>query len=227
MLRVWKNKTLEELKWKLIGFFGKLFIDALFLTTRIEFAGIENVQHVIDGRKAIVAFWHSRILLLSYLYQGENAIVLVSRSEDGEIIARIIERQGHEPVRGSTSKGGLRALAKLIRTMKNQIRPAVIIPDGPQGPRFKVQPGIITLAKKTGYPILPVTYSARKMKIFGSWDRFVLPRPFTRCRVVYGNPVFVPEQSGRSEEERCRVQLEETLCHITADADRYFGHTII
>ena len=226
MLRVWKNKTLEELKWKLIGWCGKLFVDMLFRTTRIEIHGTENVEPFIDNRRVIVAFWHSRILLFSYLYKNENAIILVSRSADGEIIARIIERQGHEPVRGSSSKGGMRALATLIRAMKTENRPAVIIPDGPQGPRFKVQPGIIVLARKTGYPIIPITYSARKMKIFNSWDRFVLPHPFTRCRVVYGSPVYVSDKADRDEEEKCRAILEEELCRITMDADRHFGHTI-
>lgn len=226
MLKVWKNKRLEELKWKLIGRCGKLFIDMLFWTTRIEIQGVENIEPFVHNRRVIVAFWHSRILLISYLYKKKNAIILVSRSEDGEIISRIIEKQGHEPVRGSTSKGGMRALATLIRAMKTENRPAVIIPDGPQGPRFKVQPGIIMLAKKTGYPIVPVTYSARRMKIFNSWDRFVLPHLFTRCRVVYGCPIYVSAEAESDEDEKSRVCLETELCRITADADRHFGHTI-
>ena len=218
---------MEEIKWQLIGVSGKLLVDLLFSTIRIESVGFERVEDIIASRKMIAAFWHSRILLISYLYKGWNAAILVSRSQDGEFIARLIERQGHEPVRGSTTRGGLRAAAKLIKSLKEHTRPAVIIPDGPQGPRFKVQPGVIMLAKKTGYPILPVTYSAKNAKFFSSWDRFVLPYPFTRCRVVYGRPVYVPAEANREAESGCRQQLEEELVRITIAADQHFGHTLL
>lgn len=219
--------TLEEIKWKMIGVSGKLFVDILFSTTRIDSVGFERVKDIFASQKFIAAFWHSRILLISYLYKGLNAAILVSRSQDGEFIARVLERQGHEPVRGSTTRGGPRAVARLIKSLKENIRPAGIIPDGPQGPRFKVQPGVIMLAKKTGYPIVPITYSAKKAKFFSSWDRFVLPYPFTRCQVVYGRPVYVPAKADREAESRCRLQLEEELCRITLVADQHFGHTIL
>jgi lysophospholipid acyltransferase (LPLAT)-like uncharacterized protein len=149
----------------------------------------------------------------------------VSASDDGEYVARIIEKQGHRPIRGSTTKGGLRALAAMIRQL-NQGHPGVVIPDGPQGPRFKVQPGVITLAKKTGCSIVPISYSAKKIKIFNSWDRFILPYPFTRCRVIFGDLVYVPENADRNTELRCQLQLENELRRITADADAHFGHII-
>ncbi len=226
MIRHFTQKTFEAFKLEMIGLAGKLFIDLLFSTIRVETEGFQAVRKLIESRRVIVVFWHSRILLISYLFKGENGVALVSRSEDGEIIARIIERQGHEPVRGSTSKGGLRAMAVLIKKLKEQNRPAVIIPDGPQGPRFKVQPGVITLAKKTGYPVLPISYSAERMKVFASWDRFILPYPFTRCRVIFGNPLTVPEDSDREAEAASRIRLEEEMCRITNRADRLFGHVI-
>ena len=137
--------------------------------------------------------------MISYIFSGWDGAILVSRSNDGEIIARILQRQGHETIRGSTAKGGLRALATLIKRLKARPRPGVIIPDGPQGPRFKVQPGVIILAKKTGYPIIPVTYSARWMKVFKSWDRFILPCPVyalspgvRRTRVWYRRTRTIP-----------------------------------
>ena len=179
-----------------------------------------------ESKKIIAACWHSRILLVSYLYKGWNAAILVSRSKDGEIIARILEKQGHEAIRGSSTRGGLRALSRLIKGLKENKRPAVIIPDGPQGPRFIVQPGVIALAKKTGSPILPISYSAKKIKVFNSWDRFILPFPFTTCRIVYGNPVYVPQKADRETEAKCRIQLEAELNRITTGADNCFGHII-
>ena len=220
-----KNR-LAEIKWNLVGGLGKLFIDILFFTLRIERNGYSSVRPVISSHRFILAFWHSRILLISYLYKGWNGVAIVSQSEDGEIIARILKKQGQEPIRGSTTRGGIRALAKQIRCLKERVRPGAVIPDGPQGPRFKAQPGVIVLAKKTGYPIVPVSYSAKKIKIFNSWDRFILPHPFTRCLAVYGEPIYVPKDVDSDGVNMYRLRLEQELCRITFEADQQFGHTI-
>jgi lysophospholipid acyltransferase (LPLAT)-like uncharacterized protein len=220
------KKILIELKWNLIGIVGKFVIDVIFFTTKIEVVGFEKVKKVIDSRQVILAFWHSRILLISYIYKKENAVIMVSSSGDGEIIARIIQRQGHETVRGSTSRKGKRALIRLIKTIVKENRPGVVIPDGPLGPRFKAQPGIITLAKMTGYTIVPVSYSAKRMAIFSSWDRFILPYPFTTCRVIYDDPIYVPSTADKEEEKVLLMKFEKSLNHITKTVDTHFNHTI-
>ncbi len=220
-----KNYILE-IKWRLIGLFGRLLIDLLCATMTIESDSFKKVEHVLASGKFIVALWHSRIILIAHLFKGWNGAILVSRSKDGEIIARILQSQGHETIRGSSSRGGLRALAKLINILKKQQKPGVVIPDGPRGPRYKVQPGVIMLAKKTGYPIVPCTYSAEKIKIFSSWDRFILPYPFTRCKVAYGDPVYVPEAMDKNSYKFFENKLEKELCRITDDADRSFNHII-
>ena len=216
----------SEFRWNLIGLLGKTIIDLIFRTASIEVAGCGAVEEILKSRRFILAIWHSRILLVSYIFKGYGGVALVSRSEDGEIIARVLQRQGQETVRGSTTRGGLSALITILRKISGSNRPAVIIPDGPQGPRFRVQPGIISLAKKSGYPIVPVTYSARRMKVFDSWDRFVLPAPFTRCRLVYGRPLWVSKDAGRQTEEEKRLKLEQELRRITSAADHCFGHEI-
>lgn len=221
-----KNNFLNHIKWILVGIAGKFIIDVLFLTIRIEFKEFAKVSSIISSKKFIMAFWHSRLLLLSYLFKQWDGVALVSRSNDGEFIARILQRQGHETIRGSSSKGGLRALAKLIKLLKEKNRPCVIIPDGPRGPKYKVQPGIITLAKKTGYPIVPCSYSAKKIKVFKSWDRFILPYPFTKCRLQYGDPLYVPASADRAEENRIRINLEKELNRVNSKVDSYFGHVI-
>ena len=220
-----KNRS-SDIKWNLVGISGKLLIDFLFNTMKIERQGFERVKPIISSGKVIFAVWHSRMLLVSYLCKGLNGTAMVSGSKDGEIAARIIQRQGHEAVRGSTKKGGLQALSRLIKKVKEKNRPCLIVPDGPQGPRSKVQPGIIILAKKTGYPIVPISYSARKIKIFASWDRFILPFPFTKCTAVYGDPVYVPQNADGNEEKRCLILLENELNRITSDVDRYYGHNL-
>jgi lysophospholipid acyltransferase (LPLAT)-like uncharacterized protein len=219
-----RSNILTELKWKLVGILGKWLVDILFMGSKIEYVGKEIERPLVQSRKLIFAFWHSRLLLVSYMYKGLGAYTLVSRSDDGEIIARILERQGQTCVRGSTKRGGLRALAQHIKLLKTTGNPGAIIPDGPRGPRFKAQPGVITLAQKTGFPILPVTYSARHAKTFNSWDRFMLPRPFSRCRVIFGNPIHVEADLDKSGLENCRRLLEDELCRITTEADEYFSH---
>ena len=109
------NKKLTELKWILVGILGKFIIDLLFFTTRIKIIKSEEVEDLIQSRKLIFAFWHSRILMISYLQKWINAAILVSASDDGEIIARILQKQGHETIRGSSRRGGLEALLELLK----------------------------------------------------------------------------------------------------------------
>jgi lysophospholipid acyltransferase (LPLAT)-like uncharacterized protein len=220
-----KGTQATGVKWRLIGMAGKLLIDFLFLFSPIEKRGYSAVARLIDTRRFIFAFWHSRILLLSYIYKQLNAAILVSNSADGEIIAQVLQRHGHKTIRGSTRKGGLRALMRQIADMRTHGRPGVVIPDGPQGPRHKVQPGVILLAQKTGCPIIPLAYSSKKRKIFSSWDRFILPYPWTKGVITYGRPIEVPPKADTKTIESCAQQLEQELNRITAQADEYFGHT--
>jgi len=216
----------KELKWNIVGVFGKLVIDFIFSTARIEVIGFEKIKHILSSREVILAFWHSRILLISYLYKNQNAVIMVSPSRDGEIIARIVQQQGHETIRGSTFKSGRTAMIKLIKKIKHERKPGVVIPDGPRGPRFKAQPGIITLAKMTGYAIVPVSYSGKRLAIFSSWDRFIVPYPFTKCRVTYGDPIYVSKNVGKEEEKNLLMECEKTLNEITIDVDTHFNHYI-
>jgi len=215
-----------ELKWNAVGILGKLIIDGLFASARVERIIGASPRSLLKSRDFILAFWHSRILMVSHFFKGWHGVAMVSASEDGEIIARILQRQGQNTIRGSTTRGGLRALTQLIREVKEGRGPAAVVPDGPQGPRFIVQPGVIRLAQKTGAPILPVTYGAERMKVFSSWDRFILPYPFTRCRLIFGTPIRVPRQADRIMFEACRKELEDELWRITREVDDYYGHHI-
>jgi lysophospholipid acyltransferase (LPLAT)-like uncharacterized protein len=214
------------LKWWLVGWLGKGLIDLLCSTMRFRVVDLDKAKAAIDSKRFILAFWHSRILAISYLYQGWGGAILVSGSEDGEIIAQILQRQGHEPIRGSTSRHGVRAMSKLIKMLNEEIRPGVVVPDGPRGPRFKVQPGVITLAQKTGCPVVPISYSAKRIKIFASWDRFILPYPFTEACIICGRPISVPSKFGAEGQEVYRIGLEEELNRITRKVDRHYGHEI-
>jgi lysophospholipid acyltransferase (LPLAT)-like uncharacterized protein len=213
-------------KWRIIGRAGKTLIDLLFMCSIVHIRGRNAIESILASRQYIFAFWHSRILLVSYLHKGWNAAILVSNSADGEIIAQILQRQGHTTVRGSTGKGGTRAVARIIREMRANNRVGGVVPDGPQGPRYKVQPGVVFLAQKTGCPIIPVTYSAKWCKVFNSWDRFMLPSPASPCLLTYGKPIWVPADGNMDQIGQCTQALENELMRITKEADAYFGHRV-
>jgi len=220
------NNLRNDMKWRIVGISGKWFIDALFSTIQISIHGWDKVAPLMNSKRFLFVFWHSRILPVAYTHKGYNAAIMVSRSKDGEIIAQVIYRQGHEPVRGSSTRGGKEALYYIVDALKSGNRPGVMIPDGPLGPRYKVQHGVIRLAQLTGYPIISVTGSFSHMKVLNSWDRFVIPRPFSRCLILYGNPIYVPSDASLDQKEDLRFQLECEMNRITHQADHYFGHDI-
>jgi hypothetical protein len=221
-----KKDTPAERKWNLVGWIGKWLIDVVCMTLQIRVVDFDRAARVIETEKYIFAFWHSRIVVISYLYKGQGTAILVSSSKDGEIIARILQKQGHRTIRGSTSRHGARALARLVKVIRLENRPGVVVPDGPRGPRFQVQPGVIALAKKTGRAIVPITYSCKKAKVFSSWDRFILPCPFSKCIVMYGTPLFVPGDIEANTQEVYRRRLEDELNRITKTVDAYFDRTV-
>jgi len=220
------NHLRNDMKWRLLGIIGKWLIDALFKTIHIDIHGWDKVAPLMNSKRFLIVLWHSRMFPVCYTHKGYNGAVMVSQSEDGEIIAQIIHRQGHEPIRGSSTRGGKKALHQIVEALKSGNRPALLIPDGPQGPRCKVQHGIIRLAQLTGYPIISVTGSFSNMKVLNSWDRFIIPRPFSRCLLLYGNPIYVPADADPVLQEEIRYQLECELNRITYKVDHYFGHDL-
>lgn len=212
-----------HMRWRAVGIFGKAIIDALFASCRMRVFDPYGSGSLVRAKRCMVCFWHSRILGVAWAHQHWNGLIMVSRSEDGELIAQVIHRQGHEPVRGSSRKGGAAAMDRMVEIMGREVRTAVIIPDGPQGPRFIVRPGAVTLAQRTGYPIVPITYSARHAKVFNSWDRFMLPRPFTECALVYGRPFRVPAELSPADFEKSRLALQNEMMRITRKADELYG----
>lgn len=221
-----KNSDTVSLKWKVIGLACKLFIDFLFLFSRVETRGFGAVADIVASRRYIFAIWHSRILLPAFWHRDANASVMVSNSADGEIAAQMLHQYGHQTIRGSTRKQGMRALLRQVADMHKHVRPGVVTPDGPQGPRYRVQPGVVLLSQKTGFPIIPLAYSAKKRKVFNSWDRFVLPVPWSKCALVYGHPISIPATFG-PEKKALTVyiqKVENELNRVTTTADAMCGH---
>ncbi len=196
-----------------------LFILLLGHTWRIRWFGLERVRAARgNGGNVIYAFWHGRMLALCFSHRRRQVHIMVSEHRDGEMIARTVERLGFVPVRGSTTRGGLRALFQMADRAVSGYDVA-ITPDGPKGPRFQVQQGVITLAQRTGMPIVPVADSASFRKTLSSWDRYIIPLPLSRVVIMHGEPIFVPRQLSAEQMDEKRTQLEGALQALTRQAE--------
>ena len=159
------------------------------------------------------------MLLPAYVGRNRNVKVLISQHRDGEYIAQIVQRLGYGVARGSTTRGGAKALLRMIKKIKEESISLAITPDGPKGPRFVAQSGAILLGQKTQYPIIPVMIYLAKCWELPSWDRFCIPKPFSKARIFYGNPILVPSKLEKSEMEEYRVSLENELVRLKNEAE--------
>jgi hypothetical protein len=199
-------------------------VRALGATLRVTERGVEGLAPLwASGRPLIYAVWHGRILMVPWLNarlrrtRGARRVrVLASRSRDGELVSRFVRRFGLEVVRGSSSRGGahaLRALAAALRAGED----VAVVPDGPRGPDQTLEPGVIVLAAATGAPIVPLGFAARPARRLRTWDRFLVPAPFARCALVFGEPSGVARDADR---QTARDAVERALAEVTATAER-------
>ena len=200
------------------------FASLVFATTRWRIHGRDDAEALIRaGHPFICAFWHGRLMLAPHGWpKGTPIHVMISRHRDGENIARATRHLGVVPIRGSRTRGGVAAGRSALRVLKEGGYVA-ISPDGPRGPRMRVQPGIIALARLSGAPIVPYTYAVSRRAVANSWDRFVIALPFGRGVYVWGPPLHVAADADESARERARIILEERLNALTAEADRMVG----
>jgi len=202
------HSILSLLAWLYIQLVGK--------TSRITVKGEKN-----HPGAAIYALWHRQEVLMIYLHRNRNICGLVSKSKDGEYMARILKRFGFTFVRGSTTTGGIMALRGLIKAAREGYSVA-ITPDGPKGPIFKVQPGVVYLAQKAGAPIIPAACALSSKKILGSWDKYQFPLPFGRIEAVYGQPFHVAETD---DVQAKTLELEGILNKLTEEAEEILAKT--
>ncbi len=171
----------------------------------------------------IIAFWHNRLLLLPYLFrkhwrarQRDKVAVLVSASKDGEKLARVLSRFNLICVRGSSSRRGKEALRELTRLVHDGYD-AGITPDGPRGPKYRAQTGVIDLAQLTQAPIVPVSYVLTRKITFNSWDSFMVPLPFTRTTLRIAAPITIPRDADEQFRENKRLELETVLNSLSKE----------
>jgi len=210
-----RARVLSFIAWSLISLWSR--------TLRIRFVNRETPRRLeAEGKNLIYAFWHGRQFLLFFTHRDSNIVIPASESRDGEIQAGIISRFGFGVVRGSSKRKGAQAYLGLMKALRDGKSIALAV-DGPRGPIYEVKQGITSLAGKLGKPIVPLVMGAKRSWILEKvWDRYMLPKPFTECVIMYGEPIIVNE-SGEEYLENKRKELAVALNALMVRADAFFG----
>ena len=199
------------------------YIRLLHATMRLEYENREVLERCRrEAGHYILAFWHSRFLMMPYSYSDRRLVVLLSRHRDARMLARILYRFHLDVAFGSSTRGGAAALRDLVRRVRDGFDVG-LAPDGPKGPRRRAKSGAIAIAKLTGLPIVPMAFSASPARRLGSWDRTLVPKLGARGLFLYGEPLRVPRRADDAEERRVRRHLEDMLDRLTDEADRRCG----
>jgi lysophospholipid acyltransferase (LPLAT)-like uncharacterized protein len=200
---------------KLLPRFAALVIRAIAATLRVTTDDGGGILYKPDHPPVIHAFWHNRMFLAAPFYErycrGRTSYTFISRSRDGQFITDVARFFGTQAVRGSSSRHGMSAALAALRKASDARADIVITPDGPRGPRYQVQPGVLRLAQATGRPIVAVDIQLGWKIELKSWDRFQIPLPFSRCHLVLSEPIRVPPVAGEEELKILGERLAKAL----------------
>ncbi len=207
----------KELRFQAAGHLGRLLLGLYFPTVRCTREGAEHFQALrSQGKAFIFAFWHGQLLPLVYHHRNEGIVVLVSEHSDGEYITRVLLRHGFATARGSSTRGGVKGLKAILRAAREG-KELGFTPDGPKGPRHVFKWGALAAAQLSGLPIVLIGVGADRAWYLGSWDRFMIPKPFSSMRIRYSPPRWVPRESSQEELQAFGQEMEADLKRMTLD----------
>ncbi len=230
MLRQWRMKlknfrrriTYSETFTAIVAGMATALFYLLTKTLRIEY-DFDPEFTKLDRQKICYGFWHGRLFLLVTSFGDWNVCIPTNEAWAGDILTKSLRHYGFVPVRGSSRSGGVRALLNMKKKMTEEKCSGAIAMDGPSGPIYNAKPGILFLAEKMGYPIVPLTASAEKKWVLKStWDQFEIPKPFSRCCVAMGKPIFVDKPAQKIELKA----LERIMLDWLVRIDQRMGNTI-
>ncbi len=216
----WRKRILFWLTtrcgWLVILLLGKL--------TRLRFHGREHFEKLRAQQQPFMyCIWHGKILVPIFAHRYENICAMVSEHSDGEMIAQTLHRLGYITARGSSTRGGSRAMIAMIRALKAG-GVGAIMPDGPNGPRHVFKPGMIAIAQRAQACVLPFTFASTRAWVLNSWDRFTIPKPFSKTVAFYGEPIAIPADLAENEFEAMRQMVEQKMLALETAAENYFSN---
>jgi len=200
---------------KFLSLLGYLFLRMLHATLRVRHVRAYNLE---GTPRYIVVFWHESILMAMHMRWHKPTTAIISRSKDGEIVAGVLRLYGADTARGSSTRGGEMALREVLRDIKAG-KNIGLTPDGPKGPRRVVKDGVVYIAKVSGLPVVPVTFTARKKKRLRSWAQEVVPFPLSKALFLYGEPIVVPRDGDVQE---WRMKIEQAMNALADEAEHDF-----
>jgi hypothetical protein len=210
----------------LAGQVGARLTRLMFRTCRVELVPPNlDEEHFSEQQPFIGVTWHRSAIFFLFHYGEQHPAIMISRSRDGEYLARFTAAMGGVPVRGSSRHGGMEALIAMANLLKaGEVKYAATVADGPRGPRFVAKPGMILLAMRTGLPLIPLMWSSRRVWVFKkTWDRTMIPKPFARVLVSTGKAFQYPSKMSAEDMEAARLELETELNRIREKLDRLCG----
>ncbi|MBV9848725.1 MAG: lysophospholipid acyltransferase family protein [Armatimonadetes bacterium] len=216
------------MKFRLVSFLAYWAARLVARTLRLRVVGEERV-HALQGagKGVILVTWHGRTLIPVARFRGRGYWAVISTSRDGEYQNCIFRRFGWQTVRGSTSaRGAVQAALTMVRHLKGGTTLA-FTPDGPRGPSHQVQPGAIFLAQKSGCPIIPAGISARPRKLTHAWDHYLIPLPFARAALIYGEPITIPMDADADEQRRWAERVGAAIDALESEAERMVGIAVM
>jgi len=213
-----KDSLFQRLLFWLAGALGGRLIGLYYLTVRIR--NDASTERFIHGDRVpgVYPFWHSHQLSAVWHLRKRGAGIVISASRDGEYIARVARSLGFHVIRGSSSRGGVTALMEMIRFVEAGGQGG-ITPDGPRGPRYSISPGALVIARATGRPVIPFAIGLSRFWELPSWDRFRIPKPFSRGVFMVGEPIHVPPDADEAAMEALADKLREAMLRLEREAD--------
>lgn len=221
------SSRLDALRFQVAGWLGWVVVRTLMATVRVEVVGGREHPEAVaaSGVPPILMCWHGHLLPLIHHHRHQGAVALASQHRDGEYITRVLSHLGFDAARGSSTRGGSRGLREMVKAARAG-RPLAITPDGPRGPRHRVKGGALLAAGLTGHPILAMVAAADRGWVLGSWDGFLIPKPFSRVCIVYAPPFHVPREVDDEGLEALALKLEgemERIGRLAEEAARSPG----
>lgn len=199
--------------------FFYLLIRGICSTLRWETRGLEHLDSILAaGHLPIFTFWHTCILSATWFWRDRGIVVMSSVSRDAEYTGRVVKRFGYGTARGSSTRGGGRAMAEMAQCLNNGLEVAFTI-DGPRGPAYEAKPGAVTLARHTGQAILPFHIAIKKGIQLSSWDRLTIPLPFTRALVLIAEPIYVRREANSDEVSASQAALQSSLDRLRNEGE--------
>jgi lysophospholipid acyltransferase (LPLAT)-like uncharacterized protein len=206
-------------------YIGLVVIKIISWTYKIRVMNLDIEKDILKrGHIPIYASWHQRFFPGIVFFATRKPIsIMISQSRDGELISKIVNVLGWHPVRGSSSKGGGQALRDIKKLVRKGYKIAHIV-DGPRGPLGDVKPGLLVIAQASGMPIVPTITSAEKKWVFNSWDRFMVPKPFSRVIIRFSDEIHIPRKLQEDDFEKKRSSIQEALKKLYVETDAIWSN---